>query len=138
MGYALKLPLFIYHAKTTISVINQYMGCTYIYLETDTILFHFQIVCLIFYCLFFIQNKVKVFIPLTFRENVISVCWCVFFKVKLNKHYVLQHQFFQPAIHALGLSTVEKYRNSPLRFITTILPHFTSETKMSWFIFSVM
>ena len=42
---------------------------------------------------FFVQNNIKVSIPLTLRENAISVC-CFFLKC------VLQHQFFQSAIHA--------------------------------------
>ena len=51
---------------------NQFMGCTCTYLETDKILFHFQIVCLVF----FMQNKIKVIQSMTLRENAILVCFC--------------------------------------------------------------
>ena len=40
---------------------------------------------------------------MTLRENTLTVC-CFVFKstyVILNKHYLLQHQYFAPAIHAL-------------------------------------
>ena len=61
------------------------MGCTCIYLETDT--FHFQIVCLIFLLSYFIQNKIKVIIPMTLRENAKSVCCWVFLR---NIEYALR------------------------------------------------
>ena len=44
---------------------NQSMGRTCIYLEIDTILFHLQIVCHVFLLSFFVQNKIKVIIPMT-------------------------------------------------------------------------
>ena len=66
---------------------NQSMGCTCIYLETDNILFHSQIVRLIFVLSIFVQNKIKVIIPMTLRENAISVCVGFFKSTFFNTNF---------------------------------------------------
>ena len=112
--YALKLPLINYHAK------KQRVRCLqlhnyrksihrmYMYLLICKLIQFFYTfkMCVLFY---FIKNKIQLIIPMVLRENVISVCY-LFLKSNIdyqnelknvNKHYVLQHQFFQPAMHAL-------------------------------------
>ena len=92
VAYALKLPLIIYHAKTTMS--RYVITCThkvtlyriYIIIYICKLINSFllsKIVSFILNCLFFIQNKIQVIIPMTLRENAISVCCCFLLKAIL-------------------------------------------------------
>ena len=62
---------------------NQSMGWTCIYLKTDTILFHLQIVCLIFYCLFSYKIRWKLLYPWLWEKMPYRFV-AVFFKVRTS------------------------------------------------------